>query len=380
MESEYLLQKLHKLGGQPEVDFILLPGNVSTPFADVYKDFFKHRKINIINSNEEIVTSLSTLAYTANTYIPISLAHTFYLPRSHISNSDISREETCRIGIEGITQARLKQYTQNNANTMARANEFSNNYYEMEAETSLPKVELGLVSKLLPQVKDHKVALINIRTHSANGSFGSKFESYKPLIAYLRQQEYLIIDVGHETKGFKDELEAAGVIAYWSIAEKSFYTDMELFSLADVYIGSGGISHLALAYRIPTLWVATLFPFLTPGYNSLQIPCRLRTRLTSQALDIDSSLSVYLDSPEPWDHFYDDFSGKWGPGNPNNCVTRLRKDFFIDHPSGQNILDAFRELELMNSSRTLRSHHFTVYKHRDQNGVNYKSMKIANTF
>ena len=53
-----------------------------------------------------------------------------------------------------------------------------------------------------------------------------------------------------------------GVIAYWEIEGKSFLTDLDLFSKASYYIGSGGPTHIALALRIPTIWVGGLTPLL----------------------------------------------------------------------------------------------------------------------
>jgi hypothetical protein len=179
---------------------------------------------------------------------------------------------------------------------------------------------------------------------------------------------------------FKEELEAAGAIAYWAIPEKSFLTDLELFSKASVYIGGGGISHLALAYRVPTLWVSTVVPVLVPGFNSIQLPCRLRPRLTGATLTFNDAFRLYTEFPDPWDEIYDDFSGKWGPGNPLNCITRLKGKYFVDPPPPYNIAEAFKELEFINKNDQDKKIYFTLYDSRDLEGKNFISMKVAECF
>ena len=108
----------------------------------------------------------------------------------------------------------------------------------------------------MPQSKDSdNIVLINIREHIANGNGATTLEDYMPLIAYCQSKNYCVVDVSHEKKSFIGELEELGVIAYWGIQNKNFIYDIDLFSKASYYIGTGGPTHLALALKVPTIWI-----------------------------------------------------------------------------------------------------------------------------
>jgi hypothetical protein len=379
-ESEFLLQKVCALDRDNQVDYILFPGNVSTAFSNVYGKYFLSKNINIIHDTKDIIGILSDTKELENNFIPVSLAHSQYLSKSQSQTNHGNRILPCRIGIEQVSRGSIVFQNQSHLNTLTQANQFSTNYYQLHEQTALPRVEIGLLPRLLPQIWDKKISLINIRTHSANNSFGLNLEAFKPLIAYLQRNDYIVIDVSHEAKQFKQELEDAGAIAYWAIPEKSFLTDLELFSKASVYIGGGGISQLALAYRVPMLWISTVVPVIVPGFNSVQLPCRLRSRLTGATLTFNDAFRLYTKFPDPWDEIYDDFTGKWGPGNPLNCITRLKGDYFVDPPPAYNVVEAFKELEYINKNDNDNKIYYTLFDSRDLHGKNFISMKVADCF
>ena len=138
---------------------------------------------------------------------------------------------------------------------------------------------MRIIENLIPGIKAQgKIVLINILEH-ANANGATTLKDYRPLISYCKSKEYQIIDVSHEKKTFSDEIEKLGVIAYWKFENKNFIYDIDLFSKADFYVGTGGPTHLALALRIPTIWVAGLTPTPLPTQYGYQIPMSLHRRM-----------------------------------------------------------------------------------------------------
>ena len=207
----------------------------------------------------------------------------------------------------------------------------------------------NIQTSLLKQIKEdgREMVLINIREHVANSSIGMHASDYEAVVSYMKDCNYLVVDISHEQKSdsVRELCDKYGVIKYWAMESKSPLADFELFDNANYYLGSGGPSHLGLMLRVPTLWIGSLYPVHLAADFGYQVPCELYDKANGGVLNFERSFQEYLLLPELWDYKYDCWLKRYTDGNMHNCVEEMSHRYNIKRPSSIRILKAFRRLE-----------------------------------
>jgi len=234
--------------------------------------------------------------------------------------------------------------------------------------------------KLIQQIDEsgQQIVLINVREHQANASVGMRATSFEPLASYLQDKKYLVIDISHDNKSSEvDALcEKYNIIKYWKLDQKSPAVDIELVSRASFYVGQGGISHLSLMLKVPTLWIGGLYPVLLSANFGCQVPCYLKSIKRSHTLTYDEQFGVGLSRPELWDLKYDSWLRKYTNGNMHNCNDELESIYSIYRPSGYSILKSFIEVE--SSSKTcLKDSLYESLAYKDLRGKKYQYLSAS---
>jgi hypothetical protein len=372
MEAEYILQEQILSQTQNKIYLLFLPGPVSTPFVKIYSSWFQKYNIHLIDDMEEVKHFLQETP--TNRVLNAALSHCVHHVSPEYSSLNTRPANTISI-YEMLSGGKHKQLTASTKYVHSINNRFSHNYYSLpRGFKAIPPVRSGNIEKLLPEIVDNKVVILNIREHRANGSVGLSWLDFMPLIAYLKKHGFLVVDVSHEKKSFDKELEENGVICYWKLQNKSFFLDVELFSHADYYVGAGGISHLAYGMRIPSIWVGGLFPINIPSNHGYVLPCRLYDKTTGFAVSPDQSFGEYLNLRDPWEDGYDCWSKLWGSGNPFNCYEELSSRYLIVKPSAFSLVKTFQALvsNIMNNNNG-----FHVYPYCDIEGRAYIGSHIT---
>lgn len=346
-ELEYLIQHQVLDTCKAHIYVPILPGPVTTPFLKVYSEHLQKFNITAIQDHAQICGILRDTA--RDDFYSCSLSHAVHLPDGYYSDRQY-RPSSVHSLYSQLSGGRLRLYDSSTASVLTQLNTFSINYYSLPEQRALiPRTSIGCIDQQIPEVVSgsRRLALINIREHQANGSAGMNISDFVPLLSYLKESGYVIMDVSHESKSCLQELKEYDVIPYWALPDKSFYHDLDLFSHADFYVGGGGISHLALAMKIPSIWVGSLFPLVLPIGQGYQLCCRLAERHTGRHLSIDESMRVLFALRNTWDQGYDCWSRKWGyGGNPFNCYQTLQTKYYILKPAPIDLLLAFMQLEL----------------------------------
>ena len=359
-EIEYLAQ-IQLLTGRPSKIYLpVIEGPVSTPFFNIYESLLSTYSIELIrgaNSIQEFFASDLDIAVES-----ISLSHHVILPASHGNTQHLKALDTQSVYAQ-LSNNNLKPYHSSTKLLITNMNSYSCNYYSLPPLKPLikPLDDLTMISRVIPEINDgRKIVILNIREHCANANSPLGFNDYLPLMKYLLSAGYLVIDASHENKACAEELLRIGVIPYWKIPEKSFQLDIELFSKAAFYIGGGGISHLAYTFKIPSLWVGSLFPIPLPLSQGFQLPCRLRDRNTLKLVSTDEAFSIFYNTRNPWDFGYDSWSKAWGFNlNPFNCFDEITSQYVVENPHPLDLVNAFLKLQdLTMSNKYLNAYFF----------------------
>lgn len=362
-----------------EVTYCVLPGYVSTPFFAIYSEWFRQFNIRVVHDYGEI----SRLIYLHDSEDLMNAAISRCL---HVHDTQLKDIATWRFSTEQsiyheLTGGRLKPILTSIEYESALNNELSTKLLACrDSRLRPPRYRLGLLEQFSKHLYERKVAIINIREHSANLVASMELSDYVPLIKMLQEEGFYVVDASHSAKGFKDELDALDVLPYWAFPNKSFLTDIELFSHSSIYIGSGGISLLPIFYQIPTINVGSIFPNcynLDPrGYS---IPCRLYDRVTGLALGKYDSFGQLLRQPSPFDKFYDDYGKTWGlTGNSSNCLETVSADFRVERPTSVTLLRA--TYELISNPNSLSKHVGEEYPFKDILGRWYVGSSLYGTW
>jgi len=343
-EAEYVLQQQVLGGCKKRIYLVFLPGPVSSAFVELYSDWFEQFKITLV-CDPKLIQSILTSIPTER-YLNAAISHCFHVLDERYGSLGWRSDDAGVSHYSHLSCGRISQKTSSTLYCHNIQNDFSYNYYSLPpAFKPLPPRNLGLIESLIPGLSGRKLAILNIREHRANGSAGLTYQCFIPLIKYLLARDYFIVDASHESKSCSSELDELGVFCYWRLPNKNFYLDIDLFSHASFYVGGGGISHLAYALKIPSIWVGGLFPIGIPAHHGYVLPCRLYDRSTGLALDKDMSFFEYLSLRSPWEDGYDCWAKTWGKGNPFNCYELLKSKYIIERPSPVALLNTFIALE-----------------------------------
>lgn len=346
-ELEYLVQRQVLDTCRTPINLPILPGPVTTPFLKVYADHFQKFNITVIQDEAQICELLRETS--RDNFHSCSLSHSVHLADDRYSDSHYKLSSIPSI-YSMLSGGTLKHYESSTASVLTELNRFSINYYSLPDNRALiPQKRIGCIGQLIANIvsESRPIVLINIREHRANGSAGMNISDFVPLLSYLKSSGYLVVDVSHDSKSCLQELQEFEVIPYWALQNKSFYHDLDLFSHADFYIGGGGISHLALAMKIPSIWVGALFPLVLPISQGYQLCCQLIERHTYKPISVSESMKILLGLRNTWDQGYDCWSKKWGSGgNPFNCYQTLLAKYTVQKPVPIDLLLAFRQLEM----------------------------------
>ena len=346
-ELEYLIQLQILDKCRTHIYVPILPGPVTTPFLRVYSEYFQKFNITAIQDHAQIYGLLQDTS--KGDFYSCSLSHAVHLPDDFYSDRQY-RPSSVPSLYSQLSDGKLRLYDSSTASVLTKLNNFSINYYSLPAQKALiPRTMIGCIDKLITDIRSRsrRLVLINIREHQANGSAGMNISHFVPLLSYLKESGYLVVDVSHEPKNCLEELKEFDVLPYWALPDKSFYHDIDLFSHADFYVGGGGISHLALAMKIPSIWVGSLFPLVMPIGQGYQVCCQLIERHSGKHLSVFESIGVLFALRNTWDQGYDCWSKKWGyGGNPFNCYQELRAKYYVQKPVPIDLLLAFMQLEV----------------------------------
>lgn len=373
LESEYMLQYQILNNVHDKINLVFLPGPVSIPFVNVYRDWFKKFNINLTTDIDEATSLLAEI--DTSSLINAALSHCVHVLEDRFQPLTRIYDNTVNSSYSALSKGRLQQATVSTQYVHNLNNDFCCNYYSLPASFKpIPRVRLGLIEKYIPDIAERKIILTNIREHRANASAGMNFADFLPLIKYLQSQDYSVVDVSHEKKSFSSALEENGVFCYSKLEEKNFYLDIDLFSYAKFYIGGGGISHLAYSMKIPSIWVGGLFPIHVPSLHGFILPCQLYDRGSGLPVDTNTAFREYLGVRNPWEPGYDCWSNSWGKGNPFNCYETLNSKFIIEKPTPLSLLNTFICLEnnVLSDIRLME-----VYKSNDIFGRPYIGSKVS---
>ena len=285
METEYLIQKRIITNDNRPYTFPIFSGPVSGCLKMVYGEYLdKTYGINLITDTKEIKEAINDTR--KKDIRNISLSHSQFVKDTRVKEKEYKRIENPNSSYTSLGCECVVEYSGSTNLVNSITNEFSWNQYKVLNNRQLmPGIDTGITHRTIPQsAEGKKIVLINIREHIANGNGATTLDDYIPLISYCNSKGYCIIDVSHDKKSFTNRLEELGVIAYWKIENKNFINDIDLFSKASFYVGTGGPTHLALALRIPTIWVAGLTPLPLPTQFGYQIPISLHKKSDLQRL------------------------------------------------------------------------------------------------
>jgi hypothetical protein len=380
LETELLFLHQQAFGGNPpRVKLLHLPGQVSLALQQVYGD-------HLLESGIEMVTSIPEIHSLLNSHSNVVIGSTEVSVTSHVLSGIVSPHTESKA-------ANIRTIWEDLSGGKLKCNFVSTQYYHtilnsyvtaklVSKASFLPRVNLSTSEQLIPAIADKNIVLINIREHEANNSAPCTVEDYLPLIKYLLHKDYLVVDVGNTKKSFRIELEQLGVIPYWSFPGISFVTDIDLFSRASFFVGSGGITHLALSMNIPTIWTSTVLPNCAPLVPGYHLPCRLYSRRNLSPLSVDESLALSLNGSQIWQDGFDSHAKKWessGVG-PWNRKAELEADYFIVKPHGINLLRTFQLLESETTSKASNASKFHEFKMKDVLGRQIFSGPISPFF
>ena len=295
-------------------------------------------------------------SYVTAERLDVSLSNVKFLKRDDVS----SRHYTdCEVNNNIFTQIASHFNIKDSVVTLIASNQVMHtdyqDYNELYLANSNPFVaahkcnpETDIAKKILQDGKP--LALINIREHTANASSGHSIEQFRPVVSYLNDNGYSVVDMSHESKSEEIRLfcEQFHVFPYWSLEEKSKFADYDLLTNADLFIGAGGLAHLGLCFRLPTIWFGGNYPVHLAAEFGFQLPNALHSKRTGGMLTFQEAFSqVFCHLPELWENKYDCWQHKYGPGNMHNCNETIQSRFTLSRTSGVAILEA--AIELLNS-------------------------------
>jgi hypothetical protein len=344
-EALYAIFKQLESNCSETLHLFVLPGAVSLPFYHVYSS-------HLAKYNIEVVTDLSKIAHTlsrpsTDSIISLSLSHSTHAK----IDQQIDAAEHYRpkhknpSAYETLSNGSLKEWYLSSNSMHFDINEYNHLFFKYaNKDTLLPRVSFGSLDSFIPNYTSDKLALICLREHSANFQIGMTAADFAPVCAFLKHNGYTIVDVGHQAKTYDTELEKYDVKQYWRLDGKNFLTDIELFSKSSVFVGSGGIGHLAIALGIPTVWVGCFFPGLFAMQSGYDLPCRIRDRISMAPVSNEQALRIRLAQFDKSYDGFNDFSGQWTSDLHSNNYQDLCSDYKIERPVGINIAKTVRLL------------------------------------
>ena len=345
--NESLYAILKQLGNPSPHQLYLIAsrGSVTVPFLHVYSSYLAEHNITTIldpNDTRDLIQSVD-FDYVEN----VMLSHLCMLTADQPGLTNVTPSSPHTSLYSNLAAGKMYEAQVPSSFSFAETNKY--NHLFLDAASSfrnflLPRANLGLIDKMIPGVNDKPIALISIREHSANNQIAFSYADFIPVCAYLKSRGFLIIDVGHQHKSYGTALEKYGVIRYWELPDKNFYTDIDLFSRALLYVGSGGISHLAIALGIPTLWLGCFYPNLSVMRQGFELPCRFYDRRTCSLLNSEQHLEVRLMRRSESSEGFCSWTGEWRPGGSANCLDELQGNYFIRKPMPINIALATKQL------------------------------------
>jgi hypothetical protein len=239
----------------------------------------------------------------------------------------------------------FKQYAVSHYDFRATQYDFCRRFYKSTSSPGsapvLPLHDLSpeLRSLIFVGEDNRKFCLINIRERSLNASWAHSFELFLPTIKFLQTQGYVVVDVSHDPKACQPELIKHGVVCYSTSGLTSFENDIRLFSNAHLYVGGGGISHLACLLRVPTIWSSNILINRIPFHIGYSLPCRLSRREDGKILAIDEHILFDILLKENWDWKLDSWSGEFSnDSNLLNLTMELSLTHHVIPPSPAALL------------------------------------------
>jgi len=364
--------------------FPWLNSPISCALKARFQPFLSSIGVHIISQPDEIAkaylnselidASLSSIKYVRR--CDISLKH--YLPHD---NKDVYTQVMALIGKDlQPLRASNQAWLTDMMDYMYHYKEYSKFFEDLRSNL---RTQVDLENPFIRSIvtKEKKIALINIREHQANASSGMQAEQFEPLVAYLKDLDYTLIDISHDKKSAKVDTfcEKYEITKYWASEFKSALVDIDLFALADCYIGGGGISHLALMLRVPTLLVGTLYPVTVAASFGYQIPCRLISYRTNHVLTLEESFYYLVTRPELNENKYDSWLKKYGPFNMHNCIDEISHYNQIITPSGYCILLSYIDM-IQSVQQNQRFSNLSTSPMKDLLGRNYLYLSASRTW
>jgi hypothetical protein len=309
-------------------------------------------RLCLIDLNIRIVSDHSEILnyFKSSDFIDVSLSHVKHLKRSDVApehyrvgSHDYFTDFANYAGISSINQP----YISSNQLIHTDYQDYCNLYCDLPAPFASaykPIARTDLAKRILDLGKP--IIVLNIREHTANASAGMHADDFIPLVSYLHDNNFIVIDMSHESKSTDclDFCKKYNVIPYWSFNDKSKESDYDLLANCEYFIGSGGLAHIATTFRVPILWIGNLYPVQIASDYGFQLPCSLFKLNSGAQLSPEEHFLCYYFLPELWDEKYDSFLRKFGPYNMHNCIDYFRSSYIIRKPSAYSILTAFIEM------------------------------------
>lgn len=348
MELEMMCYKKLERNDSRTYLYPWLKGPIAKALQNIFSESLNSINVSIISepaaireafrNAEHLDISLSSIKYVKRT--DISGVH-YRLNGDHDLYSQLTNGEQDFKSLHASNQTLQTDYEDYASYYLKYGDFFRRTCNAIKEKTNLPR-------KLLEYIENKKkLILINIREHKANASSGMQAASFEGIASYCKDNNYAVVDISHEVKGH-DVLEFCKeyeVFPYWSIAEKSAEMDIELFARASYYLGAGGPTHLAMMFRVPFIWIGSLYALQIFGHNAYQLPCRLINKKKNYSLDFSDVFDVCLKRPELWEDKYDSWQKKYGQFNMNNCIDELEHFYTIERPNSWAILTSFLQIE-----------------------------------
>jgi hypothetical protein len=329
MELEHTIYKKHEVDPEGLWLYPWLQSPISVALQEKLGPYLGSANIKVISDPLEIYKAMNNLQW-----IDVSLSSIKYVSRPDIPLSHYRDNEAC-----------LYEQLHNGGNPSAPKKIAISAIDNITGPRNSIALKSSYASKLA--ALGNKIVLINIREHQANGSSGHSTMQFEPLLSYLKDSCYTVVDISHDQKSqeVSELLARFDAMAYWQSDEKNPIVDIELMSLANYYVGAGGISHLASFFHIPVLWVGNIFPMAIVFRQGYQLPCRLARRSDGSVLSYEDSFRLTLELPELWEPKYDSWLKKYGHFNMYNCWDEISSSYVISPPPALNILKTFILME-----------------------------------
>ena len=358
MELEHAIYKKHVLDPEGLWLFPWYESPISAALQEKFGPYLSLLNIRIISDPKDILEAMNKLDW-----IDVSLSSIKYTTRPDIPSSHY-KENNGKCLYEQLYNSGNPKAPEKISMLASNASLYCDyqDYNQAILENCIiknPKDSVAIKSRYASDLaaRGNKIVLINIREHQANASSGHTVAQFRPLLSYLKDSGYTIADISHDQKSNEVSELLAGydVMAYWQSSEKSPVVDIEIMSLANYYVGAGGITHLALLFHIPVLWIGGIYPLNFVFRHGFQLPCRLARRLDGSVLSAEDSFRVLIELPELWEPKYDSWLKKYGHFNMHNCWDEISSNYVISRPPSISILKSFILMEKQSSLSEVNS-------------------------